>query len=451
MGAIVLFTGVGLILRANSGTSSNEQAETTAAKPARLPIRAEPVALEPIQGWTYGDGFVSAVVKKHLNFQAEGTVIYLKRINGRILREGDFVRQGALLARVDPRKYDADITVAAAGRLEASNRVLDATANLRQAEEALAQAQADLQKAKTDETFSRDDLKRYQDLSSAGGIARREAELKATEYKNSQANVTAALAKVRSAQSQISAAKTQVTTAEAGVNSATAKLAQSNISREDTELVAPFNGVISRLNIREGDYWTPQIVNASADYQKITERLPIIMINPSQLEVDVELPAFEGAQARSGQRAFIILERNSAKAKSGKLTGENLMQLASAQGTISSVSPSVSPGARSVRVTLRITQGADNLKDGARVAAWIATQEKPKAIVAPFKAFVFRDQQPYVFVLNESQGIVEQRAVQPGIEGLSKREILAGVQPNEKLVTEGINRLVNGTPVEVMP
>jgi hypothetical protein len=88
---------------------------------------------------------------------------------------------------------------------------------------------------------------------------------------------------------------------------------------------------------------------------------------------------------------------------------------------------------------------------GEQVSAWIATVEKNQATVAPFNALIFRDRQPHVFVVNEEQGIVEQRAIKQGIEGLSKQEILEGVKPGEKLVTEGKNRLVNGAPVEIVP
>ncbi len=127
------------------------------------------------------------------------------------------------------------------------------------------------------------------------------------------------------------------------------------------------------------------------------------------------------------------------------------MKLASAKGTVFSVSPSVSPGERSVRVTIRIDEGGTNLQDGEQVSAWIATVEKNRAIVAPFNTFIFRDRQPYVFVVNEDKGIVEQRAIKQGIEGLAKREIIEGVEAGEKLVTEGKNRLVNGAPLEIIP
>ncbi|WP_019504363.1 efflux RND transporter periplasmic adaptor subunit [Pleurocapsa sp. PCC 7319] len=451
IGAIALFIGGIVAWRLISSSQESTVEVSDDIEQARLTVKTVTANLEPIQAWSYGDGFVSAITKKHLTFQAEGTIDYLKKIDGRDLREGDRVRKGELLARVDRRKYDADITVASAGQIEAKNQVLNAIASLEQAEESLAQAQTDLEKAQTDEAFAQADLKRYQELAAEGAVEQRQVDVKETEYKNAQAVVKATKAGIRSAQAQVAAAQTQVETAEAGVNSANAKLTQSNVDSEDTELIAPFDGVIARLNIREGDYWTPQIVNVTGDYQGIVERLPIIIIDPNRFEVNVELPAFQGGQIKPGQRAFIILDRDRSRVNSGRITGQDLMELASAQGTVFSVSPSVSPGERSVRVTIRLNEGFANVQDGEQVSAWIATEEKNQAIVAPFNAFIYRDRQPHVFVVNEAEKIVEQRAIKQGIEGLAKREIIEGVEPGEKLVTEGKNRLVNGAPVEIIP
>ena len=434
------------------GWQQSAEEVKTNIEQARLTVRTVPAKLEPIQAWVFGDGYVNAILKKHLSFQVEGTIEYIKQVNGRDLREGDRVRKGELLARVDRRKSDAEVTVAKAGLLEAKNQLLAAVANLRQAEANLAQAKAELQKAKTDAVFAASDWKRYRELVEKGAMQQRGVDVKETNYQNTQAGFIAAQAQLRSAQAELDYAKTQVETAEAGVVSANARLTQRMVEREDTEIIAPFDGIISRLNIREGDYWTPQIVNASGEYQDIVERLPIIIIDPDEFEVSLELPAFQGGSVKPGQRAFIILDQNRSQANSSSITGEKLMQLASAAGTVFSVSPSVSPGERSTHITIRIKQGEEqNLQDGQHVSVWIAVEEKEEAIVAPFNAFVFRDRQPYVFVVDRAEGIVEQRQITRGIDGLAKREILAGVKPGELLVTQGKNRLVNGAPVEVIP
>ena len=451
LGVIALLIGGTLFWRSVSNKEQAPVETTNNVEQARLTVKTVDAAVAPIQAWSYGDGYVSAVVKKHLNFQAEGTIDYIKKIDGRDLREGDTVTKGELLARLDRRKSNADITVATSEQTKSQNEVANAVASLRQAEASLSQAQADLEQAKTDSAFAKADLARYQKLAEVGAIERVEVDSRDRKYKNAQAVQKATEAGIRLAQSQVAAAQTQVQSAEAGVRSADAKLSQSNVDGENTDLIAPFDGVISRLNIREGEYWTSQIVSVSGDYQGIVDRLPIIVINPSQFEVNVDLPAFQGARVKPGQRAFMINDRDRAKANSGKISGQDLIGLASASGTVFSVSPSVSPGERSVRVTIRIDEGVANVRDGEQISAWIATVEKENATVAPFNAIVSRDRANYVFVVDEAEGTVEQRKVEVGVEGLSKKEIIEGVEPGEKLVTEGKNRLVNGAPVEIIP
>ena len=451
--AIALVGGIiGYRYAVSQFQASTDEAEIVAEE-AKLPVKVVPAKSDSIQAWVFSDGFATAVTKKHLTLQVEGTITYVKKINGRDLREGDFVSSGELLAKVDQRKSDANVTVAAAAQTEAKNQVITAIANLRQAEESFAQAQADLQQAKTNVKFAEADLKRYQGLAEEGAIQQREVDVRETEYQNAQAAVVASEAGVRAAQAQLASATTQVESAEAGVDSANARLTQSSVDREDTEIRAPFNGIISRLNIREGDYWTPQIVNAGGDYQQIVERVPIIIISPNEFEVNVELPSFQGARVRPGQRALILLDLDQSAATSGQIGSADLITLAQekgAEGRVFSVSPSVSPGERSIHVTIRVNQGTRKLQDGERVSAWIAVSEKDNAVVAPFNAFVFRDQKPYVFVVNEDTGKVEERQIESGIEGLTRREILTGVKPGDVLVTEGTNRLVNGAPVEII-
>jgi multidrug efflux pump subunit AcrA (membrane-fusion protein) len=81
---------------------------------------------------------------------------------------------------------------------------------------------------------------------------------------------------------------------------------------------------------------------------------------------------------------------------------------------------------------------------------WIAVEEKQDTVVVPLNAVVFRNQQPYIFVVNPDEGVVEQRPVELGITGIRQREILGGVEPGELVVEQGQNRLVDGTPVEIL-
>lgn len=65
-----------------------------------------------------------------------------------------------------------------------------------------------------------------------------------------------------------------------------------------------------------------------------------------------------------------------------------------ARGEVYSVNPAVNPGGRSIQVQIRTTQGADHLRDGMFVACWIAAEQKPDAIVAPFDALLYEEIDP---------------------------------------------------------
>ena len=71
-------------------------------------------------------------------------------------------------------------------------------------------------------------------------------------------------------------------------------------------------------------------------------------------------------------------------------------------------------------------------------------------MVVPLGALLPREQKFYAFVVNEADGIVERRQVERGVEGLTEVEVLSGLEPGELVVVEGQNRLVDGTPVEVV-
>lgn len=588
LGAIAGLGTVGA-MRLNSQAEA-EEATPTEVQPAGLPVRVVPAQSAPIQAWVFSDGFASAVRSKHLTFEVPGTITYIKKIEGRDLREGDRVREGELLAKVDDRKLAADITQAQAGTAEAQTQRSVALANLDQAranlqqakagveqnqalleqsrskveqaranlaqiqsrvqqaqvgvqqaeakvEQAqanvaqtqarqgqtlanLARSQANLQKAQADRDLAIKEQERRLTLYQEGvisqsdldvftnrrqnaesGLNAAQNEVKAAEQEVEAANsqiiaaqkeveaaksqVTAALQDVEVAKSQVTAgeqeiavaqsqvtvahsqisaaesqvkavagqvqsAQAQIYAADAGIASAQTQVTRADVNLEDSAIYAPFDGVLAYLNITEGDYWSPQRVQASGEYQSIVERVPMIVIDPGEFEVNVELPAFEGDRVRPGQRVYIVLDEDMSAASAGQLNSDQLTKLARAQGQVFSVSPSVTPGGRAMSVTMRIKQGSENLRHGSRVSAWIAVEENLNATTAPFEAFVFRDRQPYVFVVNPETGRVEQRQITLGIEGISRREIVEGVNPGELLVTEGSNRLVDGAPVEVL-
>jgi len=447
--------------------NSSEETKVIAKPPAALPVTATEVKIQPLQKFVFGDGYVSAVRGKHLTFETSGTITYIKKVNGRNLREGDFVKAGELLAKVDDRKLRAELAQAQAKTAEAQTQSVAAQANISQANASVEQAkadiiraQADLEAAKDAYRLARSQLERREKLFAQGAISISDVDVYTNKAKDALAKVEAAQAQVSAAQSQVKSARGQVTSAQSQLESTAATIAsararqnRSQVQMEDTVIQAPFNGIVAHMNIREGDYWTPQRVQITGDYQSVVDSLPIILIDPGAYEVRLRLPAFDGALVRPNQLAYVVLDKDMSAASTTGMSQETLIRLARARGKVFSVSPSVSPGERAVQVTVRLNAGMKNLRDGERVSVWLAVKENPNALAVPPNAIVYRDRKPHVFVVDkdrQNQQIVKMRPVEQGIRGISLSEIKSGVLPGELVVTEGRNRLVDGTPVEVV-
>ncbi|MEO1377015.1 MAG: efflux RND transporter periplasmic adaptor subunit [Cyanobacteria bacterium J06635_10] len=441
-----------------------EETPPPAVEPARLSVRATEVKIQPLQKFVFGDGYVSAVRGKHLTFETSGTITYIKKVNGRDLREGDFVKAGELLAKVDDRKLRAELAQAQAQTAEAETQRVAAQASISQANASIEQAKADVirEQANLEATqdayrLAKSELKRYEKLFAEGAISisevdvrRNQAKEASAQVKAAQAQITAAQSQVKSSLGQLESAKSQLESTRATIASARAGQNRSNVNLEDTVIQAPFNGIIAHMNIREGDYWTTQRLQVTGDYQDVVDSVPIILIDPNAYEVRLRLPAFDGTLVRPGQSAYVVLDKDMSAASTRGMSQETLLSLARARGRVFSVSPSVSPGERAVQVTVRLNGGMKNVRDGERVSVWLAVENNPRALAVPPDAIVYRDQKPHVFVVDKEKQIVKLRAVEEGIRGISQQEIRSGVQPGELVVTQGRNRLVDGTPVEVV-
>jgi len=431
----------------------------TVAERAPLSVRTVAAAEGDIQAWVSSEGTVQAVRFKHLAFDVDGDITYLASQDGRSLRAGDPVQQGELLAQIDDRSLQADVIQAEASvneirrqRGAAAASVAQAEAGVASARAQVAQAEAQRSQAASSRTLAQTESQRYRTLYEQGAISNSELDNRINTLQDAGAQSQAAGAQVRSAQAQVSTAQAQVVAArqqlqavDSQIDTALARLEQARIALEGTQLYAPFDGVVAYLNIRENEYYSLQSVSSQlSNYQELLNRVPIVVIDPSDYEVMAELPAASGERIESGQTT-LVTPNTSQLANAGN----SLTERAEARGNVYSVTPAVRPGNRSIDVTARINSGFENLQHGESVTLWVAAEEKKDAVVVPLNAVAFRNQVPYVFVVNE-ENIVEQREVTLGVEGLNEREILDGVKPGEQLVTEGQNGLVDGAEVRVV-
>ena len=425
---LLLVIAVGALAVKRVADHAQEKDNLKSRETAPLPVRCIRAVTGPIQALIFGEGTARAVRREFLTFENQGKVTYVKLMkDGQAVREGARVRGpkkgeklGELLASLDKREHVEQLKVTGSSLVGSQQQVEVARSQISEAE-----AQQEL---------AEDNLKRHEKLYKVKAISKYELDIARTRAKTVRTSVRSAKARLEAALS--------------GVKAARARMKQAKLPMERSSIYAPFDGVLTYVNINKGDYFAPNLVNVTSE-EALLKTIPMVVIDPTQFEVTMELPSFEGALVRPGQQAIIMTSADIVPSSSDMEPGKPI-QTGAVRGTVFSVSPAISPGGRSIQVKVRTVRGPQNIRGGMFVTCWIIVEEKTDAIVVPFDVFVYRQNRPYVFVVDRTKGVIEQREVVEGIVGLSTEEILKGVEKDDLLVTDGRHRLSHGAPVEII-
>ena len=294
-------------------------------------------------------GYVVAQRRAAVASKGTGRLIELR------VREGSVVKQGDLIGRLD-----ASDVLAAIGATQAG--VVQAQAAKAQAEAALGQARAELANAEVE-------LKRQQDLRAQGFVS-------------AQA--------VDGADRRAAVARSALGTQQAAINSAQAAIAQSlaqvriqQVNQTNTEIRAPFDGVVLVKNANVGDMITP-FSSASG-----TSGAVVTMADMATLEVEADVSESNVARIKPEQPVEITLDA--------------LPELRF-RGNVSGIVPTVDRAKATVMTKIRFEALDPRIlpEMSAKVSflSKPATAEDQQAVIAVNpKAIVERDGKPLVFRL----------------------------------------------------
>lgn len=266
-------------------------------------------------------------------------------------------------------------------------------------------AVAGLEKAKAEAEVARRSLERARSLVELGAVARAEFERRNAEYQN-------ALASINSQRAEI--AKVEEKLHRFGLTDADIeKLGphrNSDYHREasHTTLTAPFNGVVVKYNVAEGEVVGPE------DELFTLGDLSVGWVLADVYEKDIAL-------IRQGQEARIITDAYPGEVFRGKITY---------------VSDMLDPRTRTAKVRCEVPNPNGRLKLEMFVTVELPTSVGRQTLMIPSTAIQQIDDQPVVFV-KTGEVRFERRNVRLGANSDGWVEVTSGLREGEPVVTEG--------------
>jgi HlyD family secretion protein len=292
---IVAILFIGILLKFYfSGNATPSEKERVAAQ-KNLPNIESQVASE---GWVAGNGVVEPKGQESKLAASVSGIVQEIKVN-----EGDFVKAGQVLLRLDSSREKALLESAQADVLIAQAELKRVLKGLRKEDVAtvLAEHQAALAKSES----STSTFQRLAKISDSGGVSAEELEKAEKLAATDKANLAAVQARKNSALSgsrseDIEIAHARVKLSEAGKIKAQADLAK-------TELFAPYDGQVLQVKVRVGEFTNPTTSEA------------IVYGDTSQLRARIDIDERNISQLAIGNEGYVSLSAFPDKKFSGKV------------------------------------------------------------------------------------------------------------------------------------
>ena len=413
------------------------------------------------------------VVRQNLaqTVSANGEIKPKKSVNissntmGRIVqmpvKEGDAVKKGDLLIRLESIQTEADVRSAEAS-LDAAQAELEAMSAQNESNDATVNsAKADIKRAEADLTRVQQNLDRAKRMSEAGLLAPQEFERSKTDYDIGAAQLNAARARLAQTEAQAAQGKKQRDSTSLRIAQQRSALIRARDQQSKTTIKAPLQGVITYLPVNEGEIAIVGVQNQAGTVLMTIADLSVITAEVKVDETDI-------VNVRVGQEATIRVDALGEKTLKGHVSELGNSALTRTGSTSATAQGGGSQEAKDFKVIITLDNPPPELRPGLSCTATIVTATKSTVLTIPIQALTIRefyDPEAVAATTGSGKKKVEKEGVflirngkatfQPvttGIIGTTDIEILGGLSENDEIVTgpyQVLRTLEYDTPIKI--
>ncbi|WP_109488783.1 efflux RND transporter periplasmic adaptor subunit [Occallatibacter savannae] len=362
------------------------------------------------------------------------------RVTHFYVKEGDSVKKGQIVATIENVQQRANVAGQEAAISAAKTDINSYIAAEKTAEANVERAKADLEQKKLD-------WERAQSLFKAGIMARQDFDSKKAAYDTDVATVA-------QMQAQLNQSRAQTESARGHLQTQVATLRANQDMLEKTIAIAPFDGIVTNMPVKEGETVVTGIQNTAGSTLMTLADMSVITAEVKVDETDI-------VNIKNGQPADVTVDAIPGKVFKGHVTLVGDQALLRSTGIATSQSTTGTEEAKDFKVVVTLDQPSEELRPGLSTTAKITTAQKSNVLALPIQALTtFTPPAP-----NSSNGNVEaassssasktppvqgvyviekdahgkQRAkfvpVTTGITGATDIEVLSGLQDGQEIVT----------------
>ncbi len=376
-----------------------------------------------------GKVFPSQEVK--ISSDVSGEVVEL------FVEEGDSVKIGQLLAKVNPDAYQSAVERGVASVNASKAQWANSKAGILRQQAMITQAEAQLEQTQSQLKNITAIFNRNKQLHAEGVISNAAFDDSKSQLESMQANLRSSQASLASAKANLESTRQSAKAAEYSVKSANASLKELKTNLKKTNIYAPMTGVISALNIEKGERVVGTIQMAGTEMMRIADLSSIevqVDVNENDVlkvhkgdDVDIEVDAYINRKFKGRVKEIA----NSASGQGAGLTSDQVINFV-------------------VKIQILPDSYKDLLKKdanfpfrpGMSASVDIFTKQSENVIAVPIQAVTLRAKNKDLddakddeieVVFRVSADTVQQVEVKTGIQDDTYIEIFSGLNVDDKI------------------
>jgi HlyD family secretion protein len=409
--------------------------------------------------------------KNYINIGANA----MGEITALMVKEGDHVQKGQLLAKIENTQPSADVLSQKANLASSEADSGAAEAGVKSADDNIKTLQAAVAGAEADLARMKQDADRAEQLFNEKLGAKQDFDSKKAMYESQKSAVDQAKARLVQARTQREQTAAQLNATQRRIAVAQASLARSSDILHKYDSFAPLDGVVTNLPVRAGESVVPGLQNQTGTNIMTIADMSLITAEVKVDETDI-------VNVKLNQIADITIDAIPNKTFKGHVTEIGNTAILRSTGVAASQSAISSQEAKDFKVVVAMDNPPDEVRPGLSCTAKITTATRKNPLTIPIQALTVRQKgdlepkkpgttsgsaeaapkldpaaekarkeeiQGVFVVVNGKAGF---RKVETGITGATDIEVLSGLNEGDQIITgtyQVIRTIANDAQVKV--
>jgi HlyD family secretion protein len=425
-------------------------ASTVYSKKGLVTVQTGQVVRQDLTSLVTASGEIKPKNYINIGANAQGDITEL------LVKEGDRVRKGQLLAKIEDIQPAADVEAQRATLTSAEAQSAASEAGVKAADENIRTMQAALEHDQADLDRMKADYQRAEQLYNEKLGAKQDFEMKKYVYDAQISAIVEDRSRIIQAQATREQTVAQLSAAQKQIAQAKAVLVRFDDILRKHNAYAPINGVVTNLPVRMGESVVPGIQNSEGSTIMTIADMSVITAEVKVDETDI-------VNIHLGQVGDITIDAIPNKTFKGHVTEIGNTAILRSTGVAASQSAISSQEAKDFKVVIAMDDPPDEVRPGLSCTAKITTAVRPNALTIPIQALTVRqkgDLEPQpapgaapktvvkltpaqekirkeevqgVFVVENNKAVFHK--VETGITGSTDIEVLSGLKESDQIIT----------------